>query len=69
MLLLAPDRGLSLSPTAAAVLELCDGRHDTGAIARTLSERFSAPAGAIERDVEATLRTLTAAGYLDWGEA
>jgi pyrroloquinoline quinone biosynthesis protein D len=67
-LLLAPDRGLSLSPTTAAMLELCDGARDVDAIARLLSERFAAPAELICRDVRVALRRLVESGYVHWSE-
>jgi pyrroloquinoline quinone biosynthesis protein D len=68
-LLLAPDRGLVLSPTTAAILELCDGVRDVDAIASLLSERFAAPAGVIRRDVRTALRRLAESGYVQWSDA
>jgi pyrroloquinoline quinone biosynthesis protein E len=58
--LLSPERGLRLSATAAAILELCDGEREVEAIALELATRYGAllPAdrARIERDV---LRLLT----------
>jgi pyrroloquinoline quinone biosynthesis protein D len=67
-LLLAPDRGLVLSPTSAAILELCDGARDADAIARLLSARFAAPAEVIRRDVRTALRRLVEGGYVLWSD-
>jgi pyrroloquinoline quinone biosynthesis protein D len=67
-LLMAPDRGLVLSPTTLAILELCDGTRDVDAMARLLSDRFAAPAEIIARDVRAALRRLAESGYVRWSE-
>ena len=36
-LLLAPERGYRLSSSAAAIIQLCDGQHSVGEIARLLA--------------------------------
>jgi pyrroloquinoline quinone biosynthesis protein D len=46
-LLLVPEGAVRLNPTAAAVLELCDGERSLDDIVGTLSERY---AGADLRD-------------------
>ena len=46
-LLLVPEGAVRLNPTAAAVLELCDGERSLDEIVGTLSERY---AGADLRD-------------------
>ena len=63
-LLLAAERGLVLSDTAAAVLRLCDGSRDTAAIARALGERYGADPEVIERDVRETLQALARARFV-----
>ena len=40
-LLLIPEGAVRLNPTAAEVLELCDGRRTPDEIAAALSERYS----------------------------
>lgn len=40
VLLLWPERGLALSPTAADVLRLCTGAHTVVAIVACLAERY-----------------------------
>jgi pyrroloquinoline quinone biosynthesis protein D len=39
-LLLIPEGAVRLNPTAAEVLELCDGRRSVDEIAETLSQRY-----------------------------
>ena len=39
-LLLVPEGAVRLNPTAAAVLELCDGKRSLDEIVGTLSERY-----------------------------
>ena len=38
--LLVPEGAVRLNPTAAAVLELCDGEHSLDEIVKTLSARY-----------------------------
>lgn len=60
-LLLAPERLLTPSETAIAVLALCDGRRSVGDIADLLAAEFDAPATAILDDILPMLQDLA-----DW---
>ena len=63
--LLSPERGLRLSETAAAIVELCDGTRAPESIAEALAARYSATDPAcIEADVRALLSELRARGLL-----
>jgi pyrroloquinoline quinone biosynthesis protein D len=62
--LLAPERIFEIDATAAAVLELCDGR-DLAAIVAELAKRYTAPAALIEKDVVAMLADLKAKRVLE----
>jgi pyrroloquinoline quinone biosynthesis protein D len=60
--LLFPEGALALNPTAAAVLELCDGKRSLDDVARELSERYS---GAdVADDVEQLLTAIAARGLV-----
>jgi pyrroloquinoline quinone biosynthesis protein D len=63
--LLAPERIFEVDATAAAVLELCDGKRDLAAIVSDLAARYNAPAGVIEKDVVAMLSDLEAKKVLE----
>jgi pyrroloquinoline quinone biosynthesis protein D len=63
--LLAPERIFEVDATAAAVLELCDGKRDLAAIVADLSARYNAPAAVIEKDVVAMLTDLEAKRVLE----
>jgi pyrroloquinoline quinone biosynthesis protein E len=62
--LLYPEGVLRLSPTAASILALCDGRHSLTAIAALLAERHEADAGVVERDAAECLGRLHALGIV-----
>jgi pyrroloquinoline quinone biosynthesis protein E len=63
--LLSPERGLRLSGTAAAVVELCDGTRVLEAIVEVLSARYSATSRApIDADARALLAELSARGLI-----
>jgi PqqA peptide cyclase len=63
--LLSPERGLRLSPTAAATVALCDGARDVNAIVDALVARFAgADRARIDADVRALLRDFHARGLL-----
>jgi coenzyme PQQ biosynthesis protein PqqD len=67
-LLLYPERGLALNPTAAAVLELCTGEHTVEAIIERLVETYrTEPRGVLEREVLAFLRTMADRGLVKDG--
>ena len=53
--LLAPERIFEIDATAAAVLQLCDGERDLGAIVAELAARYNAPPAVIEKDIVAML--------------
>jgi coenzyme PQQ biosynthesis protein PqqD len=59
-MLVAPERALTLSDTARAIVELCDGTRTESEIAMALVERFNAPRERIEGDVAGLLRQLRA---------
>jgi pyrroloquinoline quinone biosynthesis protein E len=63
--LLSPERGLRLSPTAGAIVALCDGERDLDAIASTLAAQYRADRGRIDADVRALLRDLRARGAIE----
>ncbi len=63
--LLAPERIFEVDGTAAAVLQLCDGERDLGAIIAELANRYSAPPAVIEKDVVAMLSDLKAKRVLE----
>ena len=56
--LLAPERIFEIDGTAAAVLQLCDGERDLGAIVAELAARYAAPPDVVEKDVVAMLGDL-----------
>ena len=56
--LLAPERIFEIDGTAAAVLQLCDGERDLGAIVAELAARYAAPPDVVETDVVAMLGDL-----------
>jgi coenzyme PQQ biosynthesis protein PqqD len=65
-LLLYPERGLSLSATAADILQLCDGVRTVADIIAELSVRYDpAPDGAVERDVLAFFRSMCERGLVE----
>ncbi len=69
--LLSPERGLRLSPTAAAILGLCDGDRDVDAMVGELAARYAAPPAdraRIEGDVRKLLADLRGRGLVEDGE-
>jgi len=62
--LLYPEGLLLLNPTAAAILELCDGKRDLAGIIDRLAERFKSPPEMIQPDVEKCLLELRAKGLV-----
>jgi len=55
----------SLQGTARAIWELIDGSRDRPAILAALMERFDAPAGTIENELDAFLKSLAAASLIE----
>ena len=61
-LLLVPEGAVRLNPTAAEVLELCDGEHSLDEIVGTLSARYD---GAdVREDVEGLVDGMTQRGLM-----
>lgn len=65
-LLLYPERGLELSETAAAILDLCDGTRSTSEVATALCARYpsSDPEG-VRADVATFLQQLRMRGLVE----
>jgi pyrroloquinoline quinone biosynthesis protein D len=63
-LILAPERLLTPSDTAVAVLQLCDGQRPVDAVASALASEFDAPQHAILADILPVLQDLADKGYL-----
>ena len=63
-LILAPERLLTPSDTAVAVLKLCDGQTSVDAVAGALASEFEAPQQTILADIIAVLQDLADKGYL-----
>jgi pyrroloquinoline quinone biosynthesis protein E len=64
--ILSPERGLRLGPTAAATVALLDGARDVTGVVDALAERFTgAPRARIDVDVRALLRDLFARGLIE----
>ena len=57
-MLLYPEKGLVLNPTAADVVQLCTGERSVGAIVDQLAAKYSKDAATVEREVMALLRSL-----------
>jgi coenzyme PQQ biosynthesis protein PqqD len=64
-LLLYPERGLELNPTAASIVQLCTGEHTLGEIVGLLAEKYPAqPRAAIEGETQEFLTALAERGLL-----
>lgn len=63
--LLAPERLLTPSETAVAVLERCDGARTVADVARLLAAEFDAPEGEILADAVALLQDLADRRFID----
>ena len=64
-LLLYPERGLILNPTAADVIQLCTGEHTVGAIVDRLAEKYAPqPRETVEREVLAFLVNMADRGLI-----
>jgi pyrroloquinoline quinone biosynthesis protein D len=64
--LLAPERGLMLSASAAAVLKLCDARRTFAEIIEQLASSTGGERATIAADVSALLETLAERGLVTW---
>jgi len=63
-MLLYPEKGLVLNPTAAEIAKLCTGEHSVAAIVAQLAAKYGKDAAAIEREVMTFLSALAERGLL-----
>jgi coenzyme PQQ biosynthesis protein PqqD len=64
-LLLYPEKGLVLNPTAADILRLCTGEHTVEGIVEQLAGKYATePREAVEREVLDFLRTMADRGLV-----
>jgi len=64
-LLLYPERGLILNPTAADVIQLCTGEHTVGTIIDRLAVKYAPqPRETVEREVLAFLASMADRGLI-----
>lgn len=64
-LLLYPERGLELNPTAAHIVQLCTGEHTVREIVGLLAEKYpTQPRAAIEGQTEEFLTVLAERGLV-----
>ena len=66
-MLLYPERGLALNPTAADILKMCTGEHTVGGIVQQLTDRYTQPRAAVEREVMEFLQTMADRGLVQDG--
>ena len=64
-MLLYPERGLVLNPTAADVAKLCTGEHTVSAIITRLSAQYGQDAATVEREVLGFLAALKERGLVE----
>ncbi len=64
-MLLYPEKGLVLNPTAADIAKLCTGDHSVGAIVDQLASKYGKEAAVIEREVMGFLSALAERGLLE----
>jgi coenzyme PQQ biosynthesis protein PqqD len=64
-MLLYPEKGLVLNPTAADIAKLCTGDHSVGAIVDQLASKYGKEATVIEREVMDFLSALAERGLLE----
>jgi coenzyme PQQ biosynthesis protein PqqD len=63
-MLLYPEKGLVLNPTAAEIAKLCTGEHTVAAIVERLAAQYGKDAAAIESEVMKFLTALAERGLL-----
>jgi len=63
-MLLYPERGLVLNPTAADVLQRCDGERTVGSIVSELAQQYGHEPPAVEREVLEFLQTMADRGLV-----
>lgn len=67
-LLLFPERGLALNPTAAEILKMCTGEHTVEAIIERLLQTYdNQPRDVVEREVVAFLASMAKRGLVKAG--
>lgn len=64
-MLLYPEKGLVLSPTASEILALCTGERTVGDIVATLVAKYSPGGEAIEEEVFEFLGAMASRGLLE----
>ena len=67
-MLLYPERGLVLNPTAADVVRLCTGEHTVDAIIEQLAGKYASPRETLEREVLSFLREMADRALVQWAE-
>ena len=68
-MLLYPERGLVLSPTAADVVQRCTGELSVQAIIDQLAEKYASPRETLEREVLSFLGEMSDRALVHWAEA
>jgi coenzyme PQQ biosynthesis protein PqqD len=63
-MLLYPERGLVLNPTAADVLQRCDGLRTVGSIVEELAQQYGHEVPSVEREVMTFLQTMADRGLV-----
>jgi coenzyme PQQ biosynthesis protein PqqD len=63
-MLLYPEKGLVLNPTAAEIAKLCTGEHTVAAIIARLAAQYGKDAATIESEVTKFLAALAERGLL-----
>jgi pyrroloquinoline quinone biosynthesis protein D len=63
-MLLYPEKGMVLNPTAADVLQLCTGEHTVASIVERLAARYGQDARQVEREVLQFLGTMADRGLV-----
>lgn len=63
-MLLYPEKGLMLNPTAADIVRLCTGEHSVEAIIDRLATKYGRDGAGIEREVTDFLAALAERGLL-----
>jgi coenzyme PQQ biosynthesis protein PqqD len=67
-MLLYPEKGLALNPTAAAIVSLCTGEHTVEAIVEQLAAKCETePRDRLEKDILAFLQSMADRGLLREG--
>lgn len=63
-MLLYPERGLVLNPTAADVLQRCDGERTVSSIVEELAQKYGHEPPVVEREVMTFLETMADRGLV-----